>query len=163
MSLGSVKALVPTASHVVCTGAVLLSITACQQQPPQIIINANSSADKTNSFTATETTTSNSRSAQIENQPPAVIAVAPVATAPSKPVPAAAPPTTQQVCRVNDPNDSYVNLRQSPNGALIGPVVNGTTVQITGYQSDTQGRDWAAVFTQNKRVGFMFRSMISCG
>ncbi len=81
MSLGSVKALVQAASRVVCAGVVLVSITACQQQPPQIIINANSSADKTNSFTATETTTSNSRSSQIENQPPAVIAVAPVAPA----------------------------------------------------------------------------------
>jgi len=157
MSLGSVKALVQAASRVVCAGVVLVSITACQQQPPQIIINANSSADKTNSFTATETTTSNSRSSQIENQPPAVIAVAPQVVA------NASPPTTQQFCRVNDPNDSYVNLRQSPNGALIGPVVNGTTVQITGYQSDTQGRDWAAVFTPDKRVGYMFRQMISCG
>ncbi|WP_197463264.1 hypothetical protein [Prochlorococcus sp. MIT 1306] len=90
----------PTASHVVCTGAVLLSITAFQQQPPQIIINANSSADKTNSFSATERTTSNSRSAQIENQPPAVIAVAPVATAPPKPVPAAAPPTATSPSKV---------------------------------------------------------------
>ena len=149
----------------------LLALSACQQ-PPQIVVNANSSADKT--FTSTETTTS--RSAQIEAQPPAVIAVTPnapaqpptaVAIASSQHQPAvtnapAPQPPVQPACRVNDPNDTYVNLRQTPNGTLVGPVNNGTSVQISGYQTDSQGRNWAAVMTSDKRVGYMAGWMIAC-
>ena len=148
-------------------GVVLFSsINACQQQPPQIIVNANSSADKTNSFTATETTTSNSRSAQVENPSPTVIAVAPGASSADSSLSYNTNKSREKSlasCRVNDPNDTYVNLRQTPNGSLIGPVANGTSIQITGYQSDSQGRDWAEVYTSNKQVGYMFRRMLSCG
>ena len=167
----NMNALVPIFSRFTFTALTLLVLSACQQ-PPQIVVNANSSANKT--FTSNKTT--RSRSAQIEAPPPTVL------VSPKPPAPAQAPvditiappaqptvinssqtPPKQQVCRVNDPNDTYVNLRQTPNGTLIGPVNNGTAVQISGYQADMQGRDWAAVMTSDQRVGFMFRRMITCG
>ena len=55
------------------SGAALLSVSACQP-PPQIIVNANSSADRTSTITATET--DNSRSAEIDGQPPVTRAAA---------------------------------------------------------------------------------------
>ena len=55
------------------SGAALLSVSACQP-PPQIIINANSSADKTTTVTATET--DNAKPADIDGQNPVTQAAA---------------------------------------------------------------------------------------
>ena len=64
----------------ILSSAALLSVSACQP-PPQIIVNANSSADRTNSVTATETNRSETSASQ--SQPPTVIAAAPTPPAPA--------------------------------------------------------------------------------
>ena len=60
-------------SQALISGAALLSVSACQP-PPQIIVNANSSADRTSTVTATET--DNSRPAEIDGQAPETRAAA---------------------------------------------------------------------------------------
>ena len=133
--------------------SVILVSAGCSA--PLVSINANSSADKT------DTNTEN-YSAQFENNDSSSLATAPP---PPQPRVNTAPPASQTVqrpCIVNDANDTYANLRQSPNGALIGPVNNGTSVWISGSQTDVRGREWALVRTQSNQTGFIFRALVTC-
>ena len=76
----AIAALMSKLFFAVLSGAALLSVSACQP-PPQIIINANSSADRTN--TDTETEANHSETSAPQGQSPTVIATAPTPTAPA--------------------------------------------------------------------------------
>ena len=150
-SLRSERSLVSSA---VCFLGVLLGATACMQPPTQITVNANSSADKTN-------TNTENYSALIESKESSSTVTAPPAP-PRAENPPPAPRIVQTNCYVNDANDTYANLRQSPNGSLVGPVNNGTSVLINGSQIDSQGREWALVRTQRNQTGYIFRALVAC-
>jgi len=44
-------------------------------------------------------------------------------------------------CRIFDPNDTDANVRSSPNGELIGPLLNNTNISLVDIEKDSQGRD----------------------
>ena len=148
---------------VILSGAALLSVSACQP-PPQIIINANSSADRTN--TDTETEANHSETSAPKGQPPTVIATAPTPTAPA----ASANPPVQtessssfgtcywngapeqctaqwsgQTVSVRWASDGKVT-RYDFNAGTVFDTVNGKTYQATqvdlaqGCMSTTNGR-----------------------
>jgi hypothetical protein len=79
-------------------------------------------------------------------------------------VPASAqqPPTR---CVVNDPTTTPLNLRASPNGAIIGQLANGVTVRILEQTVD-RGRSWARITVTvgmaAGREGWVFREFIAC-
>ena len=139
-------------TRVACVLSVILVAAGCSA--PLVSINANSSADKTN-------TNTENYSAQIDNNESSSVAAAPPLPQPRVETAPPAPQTVQRPCIVNDANDTYANLRQSPNGALVGPVNNGTQVWISGSQTDVRGREWALVRTQSNQTGFIFRALVS--
>ena len=69
-------------------------------------------------------------------------------------------------CRAWDPNDTYVNVRRSPNGALVKSVGNGTFFTkgngkldpISARANDSQGREWILF----NNYGWVLGSLLSC-
>lgn len=56
---------------------------------------------------------------------------------------------------------SPLNIRQSPNGKIVGKLRNGTRVVVHDYDYDRKGRPWAYV-TSNRGAGWVFREFIAC-
>ena len=69
-----------------------------------------------------------------------------------------------QYCTVTDPTGTPLNVRSSPNGAILGALYNGTTVHMLGSAVDSDGRPWAYVEPQGPgRVGWVFGAFLTCG
>ena len=65
-------------------------------------------------------------------------------------------------CIVLDPNDTYANARTTPNGAIVGPLANGTRVQVIGELNDPSGRPWSEVrFGSAGSTGYVFKSLLT--
>ena len=65
-------------------------------------------------------------------------------------------------CIVLDPNDTYANARTTPNGAIVGPLANGTRVQVIGELNDSSGRPWSEVIFGNAgSTGYVFKSLLT--
>jgi hypothetical protein len=60
-------------------------------------------------------------------------------------------------CVVTDPTGTPLNIRNAPNGVIIGTLRNGATVTIYDTAYDNRGRLWA-----NIGVGWVFREFVSC-
>ena len=74
-------------------------------------------------------------------------------------------PDSMIACRAWDPNDTYVNVRRSPNGELVKAMGNGTTFMTNGRADtiaararDDQGREWL-LFNGH---GWALASLLSC-
>jgi hypothetical protein len=69
-----------------------------------------------------------------------------------------------QHCKVTDPTGTPLNLRDKPNGRIIGTLKNGMFVSVTEYANDAKGRPWVDVADYNtkKVLGWVFREFISC-
>ena len=59
----------------------------------------------------------------------------------------------EMMCKVADPNDTYVNLRYPANGELMRSLTNGSWIEIdsNGTTYDRQGRPWTASVSQRTR------------
>ncbi|MEB3282110.1 MAG: SH3 domain-containing protein [Lyngbya sp.] len=55
---------------------------------------------------------------------------------------------------VNDPGDTYVNMRTSPNGQVVKPVPNGLSVKVLG-----EYRNWYRV-RQRSDLGWMYKPLL---
>ena len=70
--------------------------------------------------------------------------------------------TNTPECIVLDPNDTYANARTTPNGAIVGPLANGTRVQVIGELNDPSGRPWSEVrFGSAGSTGYVFKSLLT--
>ena len=74
-------------------------------------------------------------------------------------------PDSRISCRAWDTNDTYVNVRRSPNGELVKAMGNGTFFETNGRADtiaaravDAQGREW---FLFNGH-GCALASLLSC-
>ena len=66
-------------------------------------------------------------------------------------------------CRVTDPTGTPLNLRDTPNGTVLGSIRNGLVVFIRDGASDEQGRPWVLIsFPTGTTLGWVFREFISC-
>jgi len=63
----------------------------------------------------------------------------------------------QAGCIVTDPTGTPLNIRATPNGAIVGTLRNGVPVDIKSTVYDSGGRLWA-----NIGIGWVFREFISC-
>lgn len=70
----------------------------------------------------------------------------------------------EQVCKVTDPTGTPLNVRKTPNGAIVGTLNNNVEVYIVKIDYDAQGRSWALVSRspQSGAFGWVFREFISC-
>ncbi|MGO9546770.1 MAG: SH3 domain-containing protein [Rhodomicrobium sp.] len=69
----------------------------------------------------------------------------------------AASNAAQAGCAVTDPTGTPLNIRSTPNGAIIGTLRNGASVTIQETLYDSRGRLWA-----NIGIGWVFREFLSC-
>ena len=74
-------------------------------------------------------------------------------------------PDSKIGCRAWDPNDTYVNVRRSPNGTLVKSIGNGSWLetsgrvdQIAARSRDSHGREW----TLFNGHGWVLSSLLSC-
>lgn len=58
--------------------------------------------------------------------------------------------------QVDDPQDTYANLRQSPNGPVIEPLTNGTEVRFIG-----EAGTWTQVELANGQIGYVATALLS--
>lgn len=67
-------------------------------------------------------------------------------------------------CRVMDPTGTPLNVRDSPNGAIIGRLRNGLLVTRVRIADDERGRPWAYVTDRStgEPLGWVYREFIAC-
>lgn len=69
-----------------------------------------------------------------------------------------------QTCVVSDPTGTPLNVRASPNGAIIGALYNGTVVQVLKVIFDKRGRSWALIVPLGPgKQGWVFGAHLTCG
>jgi hypothetical protein len=73
-------------------------------------------------------------------------------------------PLIQERCRVMDPTGTPLNVRASPNGAIIGTLPNGMLVSVIDHTLDKNGKPWVNVVSYETRrsIGWVFREFIAC-
>ena len=77
---------------------------------------------------------------------------------------AIATPAEAQTCVVNDPTGTPLNVRTSPNGAILGALYNGAVVQVLKVIFDKRGRSWALVVPlEPGKQGWVFGAFLTCG
>jgi hypothetical protein len=76
----------------------------------------------------------------------------------------ASPVFAQQRCRVMDPTGTPLNVRDAPNGAIIGQLPNGLLVRRVARATDARGRDWVYLhrLDSDEAIGWVFREFIAC-
>jgi uncharacterized protein len=76
----------------------------------------------------------------------------------------AMPSASQASCYVKDPTGTPLNVRETPNGAVVDALTNGTLLRVIGTQQDTRGRDWALITRpgEDRALGWAFRDYIAC-
>jgi hypothetical protein len=78
---------------------------------------------------------------------------------------AAAPAEAQSTrCRVMDPTGTPLNIRDQPNGVIIGAVRNGRLVTRLRSSQDERGRPWSYVADRDtgEPLGWVYREFIAC-
>jgi hypothetical protein len=67
-------------------------------------------------------------------------------------------------CKVTDPTGSPLNVRDGPNGKIIGTLPNGALVSIVAQKDAANGKPWVKIVDHNskKPIGWVFREFVSC-
>jgi hypothetical protein len=58
---------------------------------------------------------------------------------------ASGPSPAQTQCQVNDPTGTPLNLRNTPNGEIVGALNNGVSVRVVQVGQDPRGRSWSLI------------------
>jgi hypothetical protein len=66
-------------------------------------------------------------------------------------------PAFADTCIVTDPTGTPLNIRATPNGQIVGTLVNGTQVTVSDVAFDRQGNAWAYI-----GIGWVYRQYITC-
>jgi hypothetical protein len=77
---------------------------------------------------------------------------------------AAGPAMAQNRCAVTDPTGTPLNIRETPNGDIIGRVTNGVGVRVVNSTFDERGRPWLLIRPRgtSQVVGWVYREFVSC-
>lgn len=67
-------------------------------------------------------------------------------------------------CAVTDPTGTPLNIRETPNGEIIGRVSNGAGVRVVNSSFDERGRPWVLIRPRGSGqvVGWVYREFVSC-
>ena len=78
----------------------------------------------------------------------------------------AGPAAGQRVsqCRITDPTGTPLNVRQGPQGRIIGTIRNGAVVRIAAQARDHKGQPWVQIVDGDGRrsIGWVYREFVSC-
>jgi Bacterial SH3 domain len=73
----------------------------------------------------------------------------------------------RQICKVNDPTGTPLNIRDEPGKNLVGTLKNGTEIELIDTTQDTKKRTWAKVGSYHQGGyqvwGWVFKGFIKCG
>jgi hypothetical protein len=76
------------------------------------------------------------------------------------------PAYAEQICKVTDPTDTPLNVRDRPNGEVINSLRNGREVFILDAAYDEQDRQWVKIggyYEGEYRIwGWVIREFVSC-
>lgn len=77
---------------------------------------------------------------------------------------AVAPAFAQSRCAVTDPTGTPLNIRETPNGEIIGRVTNGAGIRVMNTSFDERGRPQALISPRGRNhvVGWVYREFVSC-
>jgi serine/threonine protein kinase, bacterial len=65
-------------------------------------------------------------------------------------------------CRITDPTSTPLNIRERPNGEIVGTINNGRIVSILKFALDENSKPWAKIRDKSGRTGWVIREFISC-
>jgi hypothetical protein len=68
---------------------------------------------------------------------------------------------TKAECVVADPTGTPLNVRSTPNGAILGALHNDTKV-IVAETIMASGQKWARVMPEIGKQGWVFRNYLNC-
>lgn len=76
----------------------------------------------------------------------------------------AGPAFAQNRCAVTDPTGTPLNIRETPNGEIIGRVTNGAGVRVVNSSFDERGRPWVLIPPRGSSqvAGWVYREFVSC-
>jgi hypothetical protein len=71
---------------------------------------------------------------------------------------------SQEVCKVTDPTGTPLNVREKPQGKIVGTIRNGKDVVPMAFGADQNGNYWILVADEEsgKEIGWVFREFVSC-
>jgi hypothetical protein len=67
------------------------------------------------------------------------------------------PAAAHAECVVTDPTGTPLNIRNAPNGRIVGTLRNGTPVEIQDVTYAPDGRPWAYI-----GIGWVYREFVTC-
>lgn len=71
--------------------------------------------------------------------------------------------SAQMRCTVNDLTGTPLNIRNQPNGRIVGALHNDVPVFLSDVVEDSRGRRWARVIPVSEgKTGWVFRDYLSC-
>ncbi len=67
-------------------------------------------------------------------------------------------------CRITDPTGTPLNVRQGPQGRIIGTIRNGVSVHIAATARDHKGKPWVQIVEgeRGRAIGWVIREFVSC-
>jgi Bacterial SH3 domain len=67
-------------------------------------------------------------------------------------------------CFVADPTDSSLNVRDRPDGRVVGKIANNTEVIIKAIKKDRKGKTWAKIIRQGSESssGYVILKYLQC-
>jgi peptidoglycan hydrolase-like protein with peptidoglycan-binding domain/uncharacterized protein YecT (DUF1311 family) len=74
------------------------------------------------------------------------------------------PRAPQAQCQVADPTGTPLNIRNTPDGDIVGAVNNGLSVRLVQSDQDTRGRSWSLIarLPDNHTLGWVYREYVIC-
>lgn len=64
------------------------------------------------------------------------------------------------LCTVWNPNDTYANIRSSPNGQILSRYVNRSVLEVGETSYDQQGRPWMMVMSEGIQRGYILAAFV---
>ena len=67
-------------------------------------------------------------------------------------------------CTVTDPTGTPLNVRESPNGKIVGTLADGALVAIVESKDAANGKPWVKIVDAKTKqpIGWVFREFVSC-
>jgi hypothetical protein len=73
-------------------------------------------------------------------------------------------PDFGKICTVADPTGTPLNVRQQPNGKIIGTLDNGVQIEVLRDRTDRQGKVWIQISAGDSETvrGYVLRKFLNC-
>lgn len=70
--------------------------------------------------------------------------------------------SAQEICRVSDPTGTPLNIRETPNGQIVGNLTNGMVVSVLATVVSKDNKKWAHIGRDGILIGWVFRDYVDC-